>query len=841
MDSSSGGGSNNYPTVTVANDSVITSVVGTPSQQQSPVMNNSQPATTPPPSLTIGGGMMPMEVDTHNVNHTSSTGQGGQHHQFPPGPQQNTQQSPNSSLQNGENSSSLGGSGSGAGGSAELASKMNGNAGTHMTEAEKNALMVVLSFLKKHNLKDTEESLKKEAHIAETDIRGSLPMDSDVHTVLSSYANDENPDEYTDAYNQLKNFIDTSLDAYKYEVGQILWPVFVHMYLELVYNEHESQANSFFLRFSKMQETFHETDLISLGSIMKKEHLVHSENPFRSLAGGLYSSGKPGSPTSGLYVVRMSREAQSLLKRFLQEKRLKLVQNIVQDRIHIEVYDGIPRGKAAIHAVAGHLMGEALKQDNKAKVYYGLLREPDLQNVQMDEDDEEGGAAAGTSTSTGGNTSESQSAPSTQPSTSQSGAKTDPQSNAQGTPGGGEKSSKKKKSKKDWLLSKKGKNDPNAPPITRMPLPELRDVDKIEKAKALREAAKRVTLGPDKMPSVCFYTILNGDHQVTYVKWSEDGTLMAIGFASSLIKVWTMTPAKLRKLKPASDLAEIDREADDVLVRMMDDHSAEPNRCLRGHSGPVYSLDFAPDKAYLLSSSEDCSIRLWSLLTWTCLVVYKGHLFPVWKAVFSPHGGYYFASAGYDCTARLWATDSYTALRVFAGHYSDVTAILFHPNSNYIATGSSDRSVRLWDCVSGSCVRLMTGHKGTIHALHFSADGRFLVSSAADSKVLVWDLANGNLLTCLNMHKSTVYSLSFSREGSVLATGGLDYCVRLWDFMKMIEDVVTEEGGATIPPDVKKISADGLLIGEFYTKATPIYSLHFTRRNILLASGPFIY
>jgi len=221
--------------------------------------------------------------------------------------------------------------------------------------------------------------------------------------------------------------------------------------------------------------------------------------------------------TSGLYVVRMSREAQSLLKRFLQEKRLKLVQNIVQDRIYIEVYDGIPRGKAAVHAVAGHLMGEALKQDNKAKVYYGLLREPDLQNVQMDEDDEEGGGAtAGTSSTSaaGGGASTSENpTPSSQPSTSQPGAKTDPQTNTQGTPGGGEKSSKKKKSKKDWLLSKKGKNDPNAPPITRMPLPELRDVDKIEKAKALREAAKRVTLGPDKLPSVCFYTILNGDHQ----------------------------------------------------------------------------------------------------------------------------------------------------------------------------------------------------------------------------------------------------------------------------------------------------------------------------------------
>lgn len=61
------------------------------------------------------------------------------------------------------------------------------------------------------------------------------------------------------------------------------------MYLELIYNEHEAQASSFFNRFSKMQETFHEEDMISLRSIMKKEQLVNSENPFRSLTGGLYS------------------------------------------------------------------------------------------------------------------------------------------------------------------------------------------------------------------------------------------------------------------------------------------------------------------------------------------------------------------------------------------------------------------------------------------------------------------------------------------------------------------------------------------------------------------------
>jgi transcription initiation factor TFIID subunit 5 len=57
-----------------------------------------------------------------------------------------------------------------------------------------------------------------------------------------------------------------------------------------------------------------------------------------------------------------------------------------------------------------------------------------------------------------------------------------------------------------------------------------------------------------------------------------------------------MTPAKLKKLKPALELAEIDRESDDVLVRMMDDRTGETLRALRGHSGPVYSMDFSVDK-----------------------------------------------------------------------------------------------------------------------------------------------------------------------------------------------------------------------------------------------------
>lgn len=47
------------------------------------------------------------------------------------------------------------------------------------------------------------------------------------------------------------------------------------------------------------------------------------------------------------------------------------------------------------------------------------------------------------------------------------------------------------------------------------------------------------------------------------------------------------------------------------------------SKMLLGHSGPVYGLSFSPDRTMMLSCSEDGTIRLWSLQTWTCLVIYK--------------------------------------------------------------------------------------------------------------------------------------------------------------------------------------------------------------------------
>ncbi|KAI8427842.1 hypothetical protein MSG28_002226 [Choristoneura fumiferana] len=408
-------------------------------------------------------------------------------------------------------------------------------------------LLAVLQLLRKYNLKGTEEILRKEASLGDAEIENLDLPEVELASILTAHHTESDPYSYEFAYDSLKKFIETSLDVYKHELSTLLYPVFAHMYMILILYDHNEHAVNFLEKFGPDQEDYYQDDLKKF---------------------------------TNKFVVQMSRDASTQLKRYLQEQKSStVIINIINNHVQIDIHDGPGRTLAQVRASSGSLLGEAPRNENRAKVFYGLLKEPDIQVLPAPTEDEE-------------ETEETPDKP------------------------------KKKKAKKDNIFMKKPKSDPNAPPNDRFPLPELKEADKIEKGKALREAAKRVQLGPESLPSICFYTLLNSG---------------------------------------------------DVLVRMMEERDRDACRTLFGHSGPVFKVSFDPFKTMLLSCSEDATVRLWSLQCWTCLVAFRGHVWPVWDVRWSPHG-HYFATSGHDRTARLWATDHHQPLRIFAGHLADVDA-----------------------------------------------------------------------------------------------------------------------------------------------------------------------
>jgi transcription initiation factor TFIID subunit 5 len=337
--------------------------------------------------------------------------------------------------------------------------------------------------------------------------------------------------------------------------------------------------------------------------------------------------------------------------------------------------------------------------------------------------------------------------------------------------------------------------------------------------------------------------------------FSDDNQLVACGFAQSYIRVWSVDGKNIQGALPE-----------------IDDLAPANSRRLIGHSGPVYAVAFPPcasaredvpegeavptNARWLLSSSADKTVRLWSLDAWQCMVVYKGHDRPVWDLRWGPFGQY-FVTGGSDRTARLWVTDHIRQQRIFVGHDQDVDCVCFHPNSAYVFTASSDHTVRMWAVTTGNAVRMFTGHAGNITSMECSRDGKLLATADDQGTIILWDLAPGRLLKRMRGHgKGGIWSLSWSVESTVLVSGGADGTVRVWDVAESQENTqgrVIGEGGAGSKLDAgststtqnkKKKGKDVVVtadqISAFPTKKSPVYKVKFTNMNLVIAGGAYL-
>lgn len=77
------------------------------------------------------------------------------------------------------------------------------------------------------------------------------------------------------------------------------------------------------------------------------------------------------------------------------------------------------------------------------------------------------------------------------------------------------------------------------------------------------------------------------------------------------------------------------------------------------------------------------------------------------------------------------------------GHELAVVTVAISPDSNYVATGSKDKSAKLWEMSTGREVRSFLGHEGTVTSLAFTSDGNTLISGSNDKSIRLWEVATG--------------------------------------------------------------------------------------------------
>ncbi|OJJ47915.1 hypothetical protein ASPZODRAFT_131520 [Penicilliopsis zonata CBS 506.65] len=689
--------------------------------------------------------------------------------------------------------------------------------------SQQNLNQIVIDYLAKKGYSRTEAMLRMESANQEIDGRPLPPLGEEARP------------KYRLGFDLLKVWVEDNLDLYKPELRRVLWPLFVYSFLNMATSFYMHDAKQFFETNKNLFLPEHTDDVRALEPISLPEH-VQDNSVAKLYRGNKYRIVLSNPAFSNLiqFLENKQKEGGSVMSAILSSFCTVITkERAVDDRFSFAAMLGQAGSDQFLPAedegIPGHHPGSAYTGDNPAmagtlpRLKLGkLAMEPTLESDvrgELAESDEKEPPALGRNTLV-----------------------------------------------QEFEQMIKKEEDEEGPSRADIPYPPATARDLAMEVQKVKENRDRFRIegrtgGVGPAVSVCMFTFHNTYDGVNCLDFSDDNMLVAAGMQESYIRVWSV------------DGKKIPSTYDNV-----DGKQQQPSNSHRliGHSGPVYAVAFAPSTTrtddsiaptnarWLLSSSADKTIRLWSLDLWQCMVVYKGHDHPVWDLKWGPYG-HYFVSGGHDKTARLWVTDHIRQQRIFVGHDQDVDCVCFHPNSAYIFTGSSDHTVRMWAVTTGNAVRMFTGHTGNITALSCSRNGKILASADDQGSIILWDLAPGRLLKRMRGHgKGGIWSLSWSVESNVLVSGGADGTVRVWDVSGPAQDPaqgrVVGEGGAGTKIDAgnpgaasaqtstsgigKKKGKDVVVspdqISAFPTKKSPVYKVKFTNMNLIIAGGAYL-
>ncbi|OQY01809.1 MAG: hypothetical protein B6I26_02260 [Desulfobacteraceae bacterium 4572_130] len=124
----------------------------------------------------------------------------------------------------------------------------------------------------------------------------------------------------------------------------------------------------------------------------------------------------------------------------------------------------------------------------------------------------------------------------------------------------------------------------------------------------------------------------------------------------------------------------------------------------------------------------------------------KGHKAIINDIMFT-NDGKYLVSASNDKTVRIWDVKTGKTVRIFRGQIGKgsegkIYAAALSLDNKFLALGGyqSQWEIRLVNFETGKILGLLKGHSNVILGLNFSKDNEMLISGSSDKTARIWDI-----------------------------------------------------------------------------------------------------
>lgn len=188
---------------------------------------------------------------------------------------------------------------------------------------------------------------------------------------------------------------------------------------------------------------------------------------------------------------------------------------------------------------------------------------------------------------------------------------------------------------------------------------------------------------------------------------------------------------------------------------------------LKGHGGPVKSIELDGEDRLALSSSFDYSIILWDLSNKKGKIKHRmlGHNAGVNDVAFVPNGKHppkKAVSVSDDGSFAIWDLKTGQLSKLIEDTGDKVLDVTVSQNGKFAATARWDGTARLFDIEQQKQVNIFKGHRGNVNSVIFGKDNQgldngLLFSASYDGDIRAWHFAKDATKTNIQ-HGSIIHS-----------------------------------------------------------------------------------